>query len=118
MVDIEWSHLTVHYRSIKGVVYLWFPTSKDADVIHLQHIWNPYIQVMAFGLIKKNSHIITPRGMLEPWIMAHNPEEKIALFYTRKAIQRRAAYSRKQPQMEADNIAELIFKLISIILTD
>jgi hypothetical protein len=29
--------------------------SKDADVIHLQHIWNPYIQVMAFGLIKITS---------------------------------------------------------------
>jgi hypothetical protein len=37
------------------------------------------------GLSKKIPYIITQ--MLEPWIMAHNPWKKIALFYTRKSIQ-------------------------------
>jgi hypothetical protein len=33
------------------------------------------------GLSKK--FISLHSGMLEPWIMAHNPWKKIALFYTR-----------------------------------
>jgi hypothetical protein len=30
-------------------------SNKNIDLIHLQHIWNPYIQVMAFGAEKKDS---------------------------------------------------------------
>jgi glycosyltransferase involved in cell wall biosynthesis len=120
MVTIEeWSHLTVHYRSIRELfIYGSQLSSKDVDVIHLQHIWNPYIQVMAFWAYqKKIPYIITPRGMLEPWIMANNPwKKKIALFlYQKKAIQR-AAHIHATAQMEADNIKELGFSNpISII---
>jgi hypothetical protein len=43
--------------------------SNNIDLIHLQHIWNPYIQVMAFlGKKRKIPYIITQRGMLEPWL--------------------------------------------------
>jgi glycosyltransferase involved in cell wall biosynthesis len=120
MVAIEESsHLTVHYRSIKELfIYGSRLSAKDIDLIHLQHIWNPYIQVMAFWARKKNiPYIITPRGMLEPWIMANNPwKKKIALFlYQKKAIQR-AAHIHATAQMEADNIKELGFSNpISII---
>lgn len=93
-------------------------SKKDIDLIHLQHIWNPYIQVMAWWAFqKKIPYIITPRGMLEPWIMAHNPwKKKAALFlYQKKAIQR-AAHIHATAQMEADNIRALGFSNpISII---
>jgi glycosyltransferase involved in cell wall biosynthesis len=113
MVAIEESSLlTVQYRSIKELfIYGSRLSAKDIDLIHLQHIWNPYIQVMAFWARKKNiPYIITPRGMLEPWIMAHNPwKKKIALFiYQKKAIQR-SAHIHATAQMEADNIKELGF---------
>jgi glycosyltransferase involved in cell wall biosynthesis len=120
MVAIEESsHLTVQYRSIKELfIYGSRLSAKDVDLIHLQHIWNPYIQVMAFWAFqKKIPYIITPRGMLEPWIMANNPwKKKIALFlYQKKAIQR-AAHIHATAQMEADNIKELGFSNpISII---
>jgi glycosyltransferase involved in cell wall biosynthesis len=113
MVAIEESsHLTVQYRSIKDLfLYGSRLSAKEIDLIHLQHIWNPYIQVMAFWARKKNiPYIITPRGMLEPWIMANNPwKKKIALFlYQKKAIQR-AAHIHATAQMEADNVKNLGF---------
>jgi glycosyltransferase involved in cell wall biosynthesis len=113
MVAIEESsHLKVNYKSIKDLfIYGSRLSAKDVDLIHLQHIWNPYIQVMAFWARKKNiPYIITPRGMLEPWIMANNPwKKKIALFlYQKKAIER-AAHIHATAQMEVDNIKELGF---------
>jgi glycosyltransferase involved in cell wall biosynthesis len=115
----ESSHLTVHFKSIKELfIYGSRLSAKDIDLIHLQHIWNPYIQVMAFWAFqKKIPYIITPRGMLEPWIMANNPwKKKVALFlYQKKAIQR-AAHIHATAQMEADHIKELGFSNpISII---
>jgi glycosyltransferase involved in cell wall biosynthesis len=115
----ESSHLTVHFRSIKELfIYGSRLSAKDIDLIHLQHIWNPYIQVMAFWAFqKKIPYIITPRGMLEPWIMANNRwKKKLALFlYQKRAIQR-AAQIHATAQMEADNIKELGFSNpISII---
>jgi glycosyltransferase involved in cell wall biosynthesis len=85
--------------------------SSEIDLIHLQHIWNPYIQIMAFwAQQKKIPYIITPRGMLEPWILARNPwKKKIALFlYQKKAI-KRASYLHATSQMEAENIKKMGF---------
>jgi glycosyltransferase involved in cell wall biosynthesis len=108
----ERDHLTIHYRTIwKLFLYGSRLSAKDIDLIHLQHIWNPYIQVMAFWAYKKKiPYIITPRGMLEPWIMAHNPwKKKIALFlYQKKAIQR-AAHIHATAKMEATNIQAMGF---------
>jgi len=113
MVAIEESsHLKVKYKSIWELFFYGSRLSaKEIDLIHLQHIWNPYIQVMAFWAYqKKIPYIITPRGMLEPWIMANNPwKKKLALFlYQRKAIER-AAHIHATAQMEADTIKDLGF---------
>lgn len=106
----ESEYLTVSYKTIWELfIYGSKLSSKDVDLIHLQHIWNPYIQVMAFWAYKKKiPYIITPRGMLEPWIMANNPLKKsIALFlYQRKAIER-AAHIHATAKMEAINIKAL-----------
>ena len=92
--------------------------SSEIDLIHLQHIWDPYIQVMAFWAHqKKIPYIITPRGMLEPWILANNPwKKKIALFlYQKKAI-KQASHLHATSQLEAENIRNLGFdNPISII---
>jgi glycosyltransferase involved in cell wall biosynthesis len=120
MVNLkENPHFSVKYRSICELFrYGSRLSNKNIDLIHLQHIWNPYIQVMAFWAWKKNiPYIITPRGMLEPWIMAHNPwKKRVAMFlYQRKAIQR-ASYIHATAQIEADHIRALGFSNpISII---
>ena len=109
---IETSHFAVKYLSIWDLfLYGSLLSAKDIDLIHLQHIWTPYIQVMAFWAYQKRiPYIITPRGMLEPWIMAQNPWKKKLglLLYQRKAIQR-AEYLHATAQMEADNIKALGF---------
>jgi glycosyltransferase involved in cell wall biosynthesis len=115
----ERANLTVRFCSIWELfLYGSRLSSTEVDLIHLQHIWNPYIQVMAFWAHqKKIPYIITTRGMLEPWIMAHNSlKKKIGLFlYQKKAIQR-AAHLHATAQMEANNIKKLGFNNpISII---
>jgi len=120
MVDLhDTAHLSVRFKNIWDLFLFGSRMSaKEIDLIHLQHIWNPYIQVMAFWAFqKKIPYIITPRGMLEPWIMAHNPwKKKIALLlYQRRAFER-AAHIHSTAQMEAANIKALGFSnLITII---
>jgi hypothetical protein len=66
----------------------------------------PYM-VMAWWAFQKNS-LISLSGMLEPWIMAHNPwKKKMPCFIPEKAIKRRLIFS--DCQMEADNIKALGF---------
>jgi glycosyltransferase involved in cell wall biosynthesis len=105
-------HLTVRFCSIWELfLYGSRLSAGDIDLIHLQHIWTPYIQVMAFWAHqKKIPYIISTRGMLEPWIMAHNSwKKKIGMFlYQKKAIQR-AAHIHATALMEANHIKELGF---------
>jgi hypothetical protein len=69
---------------------------KDIDLIHLQHIWNPYIQVMAWWAFQKKIYIITSVECLNP---DHNGKKKLPCFYTRKAIQG-GAYSTAQMEQQ------------------
>lgn len=81
------------------------------DFIHVQHIWTPYVNVMAYWAKRKNiPYVITPRGMLEPWIMAQNPwKKKLAMwFYQRKTIQN-ATLLHATSEMEKQNIQKLGF---------
>nr|WP_319569928.1 glycosyltransferase [uncultured Draconibacterium sp.] len=83
----------------------------DFDLIHLQHIWDPYIHVMALAArIKGIPYIITPRGMLEPWIMARHPwKKKLAMaLYQRKDLHE-AALIHATATMEMESIRKLGF---------
>ncbi len=83
----------------------------EVDLIHLQHIWTPYISIIARAARKKRiPYIITPRGMLEPWIMVRHPwKKKLAMaLYQRNDI-RRAALLHATAEMEKKNIRKLGF---------
>lgn len=85
---------------------------EDFDLIHLQHIWDPYIHVMARVARKKGiPYIITPRGMLEPWIMNQNPLKKRLgmLLYQRKDIIKANAVH-ATGELERGNIKNLGFE--------
>lgn len=85
--------------------------TRDADLIHLQHVWDPYIHIMALAARKKGiPYIITPRGMLEPWIMQHNWWKKqLGMFlYQRKDLQK-ASLIHTTCEMEKENIRKLGF---------
>lgn len=83
----------------------------DVDLIHLQHIWEPYIHIMAFfARLKKIPYIITPRGMLEPWIMERHPLKKqIAMYLYQRNDLKKAACLHATCEMEVQNIRKLGF---------
>lgn len=88
-----------------------FLINEKPDLIHINGIWSP----QNWGFQKKAQElgikvILSPHGMLEPWILAQNPlKKKLGLFlYQKKAIQR-ALFLHATAQMEADNIRTLGF---------
>jgi glycosyltransferase involved in cell wall biosynthesis len=95
-----------------------FLESEKPDIVHVNGIWNP----QNWGFQKTAQElgikvILSPHGMLEPWILAHNPwKKKLALLlYQRKAICS-ANYLLATARMEQDNILKLGFSNpISII---
>lgn len=89
-----------------------FLIDEKPDLIHINGIWSP----QNWGFQKKAQElgikvILSPHGMLEPWILAQNPlKKKLGLFlYQKKAIQR-ALFLHATAQMEADNIRSIGFK--------
>ncbi|MDD3078972.1 MAG: glycosyltransferase [Paludibacter sp.] len=107
---------SAHFRLIFYTFKELFVFSKslsktDYSLIHLQHIWNPYIHIVARAARKKGiPYIISPRGMLEPWIMNRHPwKKKMAMWlYQRKDIAR-AACIHATAESEKDNIRKLGF---------
>ena len=103
-------NLTINYKTMSELfLYGSKLSNKEVDLIHLQHIWSPYIEIMAFWAYhKKIPYIITPRGMLEPWIMAQNPwKKKLGMFlYQDKAI-KKAAHIHVTASMEEETVRAL-----------
>ena len=83
-------NLSVEFKTMRQLFQYGMSISKkDFDIIHLQHVWDPYIHIMAFwAQVKGIPYVITPRGMLEPWIMNHNPwKKKLGMWlYQRKDL--------------------------------
>ncbi|KXX72552.1 glycosyltransferase [Flammeovirga sp. SJP92] len=80
------------------------------DLIHLQHIWHPYTAIVTFfSKLYNIPYLITPRGMLEPWIMNKNPiKKKIALFLYQKNDLKRANCIHATCELEKNNIQKVI----------
>lgn len=83
----------------------------EVDLVHLQHIWTPYISIMAMAARKNGiPFIITPRGMLEPWIIARNQWKKeLAMMLYQKKDLNRAVVLHATAKMEEENIRRLGF---------
>ena len=89
-----------------------FLLTEKPDIVHINGIWSP--QNWAFQKTAQElgiKVIVSPHGMLEPWILAQNPwKKKLGLFlYQKKAIQR-ASCLHATAQMEATNFQSLAFK--------
>jgi glycosyltransferase involved in cell wall biosynthesis len=89
-----------------------FLLAEKPDIVHINGIWSP--QNWGFQKVAQElgiKVILSPHGMLEPWILAQNPwKKKLGLFlYQKKAIQK-ALCLHATAQMEADNIQNLGFK--------
>ena len=109
---VENENLKVRFLSFRELIHWGKKLKKsDADLIHLQHIWDPYIHLAAKAARKQNiPYIVTPRGMLEPWIMSHNPWKKKLgmLFYQYNDLKKSELIHATCP-MEKTNICALGF---------
>lgn len=101
---LRWFSMLNEFRS--------FLLAEKPDIVHINGIWSP----QNWGFQKKAQElgikvILSPHGMLEPWIMAQNSwKKRLGLFlYQRKAIQR-AKCLHTTAEMEALNIEYLGFK--------
>ncbi|NJB83252.1 glycosyltransferase [Wenyingzhuangia aestuarii] len=103
----------VKFKSIFSLILYGFSLNKkEIELIHLQQVWDPYIHIMAwFARLKGIPYIVTPRGMLEPWIMNHNPLKKKLgmLLYQRKDITK-ASCIHVTCKLEEQNVRKLGFK--------
>lgn len=95
-----------------------FLKTEKPDIVHINGIWSPQNCIFQKAAQKLGIKVIvSPHGMLEPWIMSNNPwKKKIGLFlYQKKAI-KKATYLHATADMESTNIKALGFSnKISII---
>jgi len=89
-----------------------FLTAEKPDIVHINGIWSP--QNWGFQKIAQElgiKVILSPHGMLEPWIIRQNTiKKKLGLyFYQRKALDN-AKFLHTTAEMEALNIQYLGFK--------
>jgi len=106
------ANFKVRFKSIFSLIFYGFSLSKNnVDLIHLQHVWDPYIHVMAFAArVKGIPYIITPRGMLEPWIMNHNSwKKKLGMFLYQKKDLKLADCIHVTCNLEKSNVKRLGF---------
>jgi glycosyltransferase involved in cell wall biosynthesis len=101
----------LRWFSMMNEFHLFLKSEKPA-IVHVNGIWSP----QNWGFQKEAEKlgikvILSPHGMLEPWIMANNPwKKKIGLFlYQKKAIQN-ATYIHATALMESASIKALGFK--------
>jgi glycosyltransferase involved in cell wall biosynthesis len=113
------SKFKVVFKPIIQLIKYGFSLSKDqVDLIHLQHVWDPYVHIMAWvARLKGIPYIITPRGMLEPWILKQNPwKKKLGLFLYQRNDLKKAVLIHATCELEKKNIRNLGFENpISII---
>jgi glycosyltransferase involved in cell wall biosynthesis len=88
-----------------------FLENEKPDIVHINGIWSPQnwgFQKVAQEL--KIKVVLSPHGMLESWIIQHNPlKKKIALFLFQQNAIRKADHIHATAQMEKDSIRKLKF---------
>ncbi len=122
--DVEIVGATVHYisSSLRGAMKNeWFELldSLLPNVVHINCCWLPSCALLQKWAKKKGyPTILTPHGMLEPWIMKRNfwTRKLPALFLFQKNAIKRADFIHATAESERDNLLKLGYnKKIDII---
>jgi glycosyltransferase involved in cell wall biosynthesis len=100
---LRWFSLIKEFRK--------FLKKEKPDIVHINGIWSPQnwgFQKVAQEL--KIKVVLSPHGMLESWILEHNPlKKKIALFLFQNKAIKKANHIHATAQMENDSIRKLGF---------
>lgn len=101
---LRWFSLMNEFRA--------FLKTEKPDIVHINGIWSPPnwgFQKVAQELGIKV--ILSPHGMLESWILEHNPwKKKVALFLFQNKAIKKADHIHATAQMEKNSIRKLGFK--------
>ena len=100
---LRWFSLIKEFRT--------FLQNEKPDIVHINGIWSP--QNWGFQKVAQELNIkvvMSPHGMLEPWIVQHNPlKKKVALFLFQNKAIKKANHIHATAQMEKDSIRKLGF---------
>ena len=98
---LRWFSLIKEFRT--------FLQNEKPDIVHINGIWSP--QNWGFQKVAQELNIkvvMSPHGMLEPWIVQHNPlKKKVALFLFQNKAIKKANHIHATAQMEKDSIRKL-----------
>lgn len=79
----DWPPLVFHaYRSYGPNSYgftpgmVWHMLSNRYDVIHVHGVWTFHVLAAGIGILRGTPSVISPHGMLEPWILRRSRVEK------------------------------------------
>lgn len=92
------------YRFSPGL--LWHVLRSRADLVHLHALWSfPCLAVLLWSILWRRPFVVSPHGMLEPWILARSPRLKalVSALY-QNALLRRAAALQALTRKEAGDI--------------
>ncbi|WP_163710565.1 glycosyltransferase [Mangrovibacterium lignilyticum] len=115
----EVENLKVRFLNITRLIHLAKKLKKeDVDLIHLQQIWDPYIHIMAYAArIKQIPYLITPRGMLEPWILNRHPlKKKLAMLLYQDEDIKQSIAIHTTCQKEKENIQAIGYQNRTIVI--
>jgi glycosyltransferase involved in cell wall biosynthesis len=106
----RWFSLITEFRT--------FLKFERPDIVHINGIWSP--QNWGFQKVAQELQIkviLSPHGMLEPWILDHNPvKKKLARFLFQNKAIHRADFLHATAQMEKDSIVKLGFRNPIVII--
>ncbi len=88
------------------------------DLVHVHGLWQFHcLAVLLLRLIRHIPYLVTPHGMLEPWILARSPDTKrmIGRAYQNRFLRRASAIHVLTPQ-ERDDVAAAVGSVPSLII--
>ncbi len=114
--ELEIEHATVHYLQLSARFwdvrrdYLQILKEVNPDVVHVNCCWHPYFAYAVIWARKAGYKVVlTPHGMLEPWIMKRNYWTRklpSLLLYQRRAV-RMASLLHATAEQEREHIIQL-----------
>lgn len=110
-----WPPVVIHQHRVFGPTsysfapgMLWSLLRTKADVIHVHGVWQFHcLAVFIWSLVTGRPYVVTPHGMLEPWIRARSPRLKamVSGLYQDRFLKRAAGFQ-ILTEKERDDVAE------------
>ena len=99
----EWGGIEIHAPLYFGPpnfrfspLMIWDLLRSDADLIHVHGVWTFHcLAVLIWSVLTGKPYLVSPHGMMEPWILARSPRLKrtVSLLYQNWFLRRASMFS-------------------------